>query len=60
MRAGAGVRSASSASRLLTYRFDLSRVRGVIDGDGPDVDAVTITGCGELLQRGGVAADDGV
>ena len=40
--------------------FDLSRVRGVIDGDGPDVDAVTLTGRGELLQRGGGAADDGV
>ena len=26
----------------LAQRFDLSRVRGVIDGDGPDVDAVTL------------------
>ena len=46
--------------QALTRGLDLSGVRGVIDRDGPDVDAVTITGRGELLQRGGVAADDGV
>ena len=44
----------------LTHWFDVSRVRGVIDGNGPDVDAVTITRRGELLQRCGIAADDGV
>ena len=38
--------------QALAQGFDLSRMRGVIDGDGPDLDAVAVTDRGELLQRG--------
>ena len=46
--------------QLFTQCVDVGAVGGVIDGQGPDVDAVAFAGCAELLDRGWCPADDGV
>ena len=48
--AGRGAQLGQLGQQLLTQRFDLSRVRGVVHRDGPDLDTVAFA-VGDELAR---------